>query len=84
MLFFLALRLPERPRSVVSDAVHRRNHKDPIPFERALGIAMRVLAGKVIMGGDGEGQGVRIMLNDGPDRHCWAIERAFGVKMEVE
>lgn len=56
-----------------------RTKHDVVPFERALGVLVRVL-GDV---GGREG-GVRILLNDGPDRHCWAIERGFGVVMEKE
>lgn len=56
-----------------------RTKKDVLPFERVLGITLRVLGGNVAREG-----GVRVLLNDGPDRHCWAIERAFGVRMEVE
>lgn len=54
-----------------------RNHTDPVPFERAVGILERLVGEKL-------GSEVKVMLNDGPDRHCWALERGFGVKMEVE
>lgn len=54
-----------------------RGKKDVVPFERALGVIARVLGGK-------GGEGVKMLLNDGPDRHCWAIERGFGVRMEIE
>lgn len=54
-----------------------RGNKDVVPFERALGVIAKVL------GGPG-GEGVKVLLNDGPDRHCWAIERGFEVKMKEE
>lgn len=54
-----------------------RWNKDVVPFERALGVIVRVLGGE-------RGREVRVMLNDGPDRHCWAIERGFGVSMTVD
>lgn len=50
-----------------------RTNRDVVPFERAMGIAMRVLSGR-----EERVEDVRIMLNDGPDRHCWANERGFG------
>ena len=65
-----------------------RTSQDVLPFERMLGIAFRVLGERVSREGLANGregpEGVRIMLNDGPDKHCWAIERGFGVKMEVD
>ncbi|KAI1842276.1 hypothetical protein JX266_011561 [Neoarthrinium moseri] len=49
-----------------------RTNPDPLPFEKAISIARKVLKPDVL-----------ILFNDGPDRHSWAIERGFGVKMEI-
>lgn len=50
-----------------------RTFKDPLPFEKAITVARKVLPADV-----------PIMFNDGPLRHTWAIERTFGVEMTVD
>ena len=50
-----------------------RGNPDVVFLERALQTVREVLD-----------KDIPIVFNDGPDRHCWAIGRRFGVDMNVE